>query len=167
MLADSLQLTISVYLNASVYCSGFPCQPCQLTQCNITLPYNVTPTYGPLLLGSLTGILTILQNQGLFLSLTLPTSSTGFDGCARSLHIGTSEIILQGSSEPLTLSDPPSAVPGCPRETHCMPHPCANGACQSYWSGYSCMCPLDYVGQNCSECEPPRALQPVHMTVLV
>ena len=122
MLADSLQLTISVYLNASVYCSGFPCQPCQLTRCNISLPYSVTPTYGPLLLGSLTGILTILQNQGLFLSLTLPTSSSGFDGCARSLRVGTSEVILQGSSEPLTLSDPPSAVPGCPRERHTVCH---------------------------------------------
>ena len=153
VLVDTPQQLVTIYLNASAYCSMFPCQPCQLTQCNITLQHSITPTYGPLLFGSLTGLIPALQNQGLFLSAMLPSFSTSFNGCIQSLFVGDNQVLLEASLEPFTSSDPPLAAPGCPRETHCSLDPCVNGGCRNYWHGYGCVCPLDYVGQNCSECE--------------
>lgn len=152
---DLIGRSLNVRLNSTDYCnmSGL-CRSCDVTSCRITLPHSATPTLGPILFGSLTGIVPTLQNRGLFLSLLLPNTSTSFGGCIRNLFVNSEEVFLNLTTEAFTGTDPPLAVPGCPREEQCSPQPCLNGgACFSYWTGYLCECPLDFKGMNCSESE--------------
>ena len=147
--------SLDVRLNSSDYCnmSGL-CRSCDMTSCSITLPHSATPTLGPILFGSLTGLVSTLQSRGLFLSLLLPNTSTSFGGCIRNLFVNGEEIFLNLTTKAFTGTDPPLAGPGCPREEQCRLQPCLNGGvCFSYWAGYTCECPLDFKGMNCSESE--------------
>ena len=78
----------------------------------------------------------------------------GFDGCIRYARLdGQSVSLDQNSSVYYLTVEPRPLTPGCPREEVCVGQTaCLNGGmCLTGWDGYSCDCPVDYEGVNCSE----------------
>jgi len=78
----------------------------------------------------------------------------GFDGCIRYARLdGQSVSLDRNSSVYYPTVEPRPLTPGCPREEVCVGQTaCLNGGtCLTGWEGYSCDCPVDYEGVNCSE----------------
>jgi len=101
-----------------------------------------TLVYGPVLLGSVTG-----------LSSSFVENANSFGGCVRMLYINEMAVNLI-ANQSYALNNFEFAIPGCPREENCYPDPCANdGICMSTWNNFSCSCLTDFSGTNCSKCK--------------